>query len=444
LEAQTPLFIGSGKASLVTDSLVALDSNGFPILPGTSMAGVIRHSMSEIRSENELSILFGSGELHEGSRVKISSGHLVIDEGVCSDELMDYDRVSVINSVFSSLPKRQHVRINHKGTADKEKAGLFDNEVVFKGARFVFEIEIIGSENDAEIWGDILSIIESSGFRLGQGTRNGLGRLSPILRAIKIYDLTNEADFDSYLSRSNCLMESKWEEFDVSDICSSNGRFTHYQISIEPEDFFIFGGSKNDEEVDLLGVNENVIEYIEGKPHLNQSPFLVVPGSSIKGALSHRVAYYYNQSKGNYANEYVNEKAVLVTGQNNRAVSELFGYQGKDDKDAHIGNVIFDDLFIDLNRANEPKILNHVAIDRFTGGAMNGQLFSEKVNSLKTGGLTFGILLKKISFSEDVIDSFEKALLDLAGGILPIGGAVTKGNGTFTGVVFRDGERISY
>ncbi|MBK8390614.1 MAG: hypothetical protein IPL23_15590 [Saprospiraceae bacterium] len=59
-----------------------------------------------------------------------------------------------IKAKFDNLPTRQHVRIDHKGVAIN--GGLFDNEVVFKGTRFKFEIELIGNEGDKVIWDEIL------------------------------------------------------------------------------------------------------------------------------------------------------------------------------------------------------------------------------------------------------------------------------------------------
>jgi hypothetical protein len=35
LEAETPLFVGSGEASLLTDALVQKDIHGFPMISGT-------------------------------------------------------------------------------------------------------------------------------------------------------------------------------------------------------------------------------------------------------------------------------------------------------------------------------------------------------------------------------------------------------------------------
>lgn len=51
IEAQTPLCIGSGEKSILTDSEVMRDVNGLPYIPGTTLAGVLRKELSEEKAE---------------------------------------------------------------------------------------------------------------------------------------------------------------------------------------------------------------------------------------------------------------------------------------------------------------------------------------------------------------------------------------------------------
>ena len=53
LEAQTPLFVGSGESSLLKDALVQRDIHGFPMIQGTSLAGVLRHSLEDYETDKE-------------------------------------------------------------------------------------------------------------------------------------------------------------------------------------------------------------------------------------------------------------------------------------------------------------------------------------------------------------------------------------------------------
>ena len=47
IEATTPLKIGSGTKGIKTDSLVIRDVNGFPFIPGTTLAGLMAHGLGQ-------------------------------------------------------------------------------------------------------------------------------------------------------------------------------------------------------------------------------------------------------------------------------------------------------------------------------------------------------------------------------------------------------------
>ena len=132
IEATTPLFVGSGSASLITDSLVLKDHNGLPMIPGTSLAGVLRHSLEDFSSDkNTWNNVFGfQGKENDGlgSRIIVSSAYMVVDDDKVAEEFVSAIRPEIIQK-FNKLPTRQHVRITEKGVAADK--GLFDNEVVY-------------------------------------------------------------------------------------------------------------------------------------------------------------------------------------------------------------------------------------------------------------------------------------------------------------------------
>ena len=52
-EITTPLSVGSGNKDITTDSVVMKDVNELPYIPGTTLAGLIRHSLS-VNTQNKL------------------------------------------------------------------------------------------------------------------------------------------------------------------------------------------------------------------------------------------------------------------------------------------------------------------------------------------------------------------------------------------------------
>lgn len=445
VEAKTPLFVGSGESSLLKDALVQKDFNGLPMIPGTALAGVLKHAiMNRLDSETKkiwddlLGYQVGNKGL--GSRLRISSAYMMLNESMVAEGIQG--RIDDnIRLKFDNLPSRQHVKIDHKGVA--LKGGLFDNEVVYKGTRFKFELELIGNETDNEQWNTILKAFKHPLFRIGQGTRNGYGKLAVSSIKFKIFNLTDEQCFNAYSAFDASLNNVSC--FEETDISGGQNDLIHYKLDLDPDEgFFIFSEGYGDADVDNKHLEEEVIEYKEGTiVFVSQT---VIPASSIKGALSHRTAFHYNKIKKRWAENLSTTdikarecQIKLWTSNFNEAVEALFGSEaGHEKNQPRRGNVILDDVYFTDAQVENTKILNHVAIDRFTGGAINSALFSEKVSQFKNDTkLTLNIYVDNEK-EEEIVNAFEGALIDIAKGLLPLGGMTTKGMGIFTGSVWKN------
>lgn len=471
VEATTPLFVGSGGASLITDALAVRDHNGLPMIPGTSLSGVLRHTFffklenknQKEYTEEDWNNYFDYGNLwgcqienkqqekefkkwYEikkgqdakvpdglGSRLIISSAYLVLNDGKIAEGI-DTEISPEILSKFQKLPTRQHVRITHKGVAADK--GLFDNEVVYAGARFIFEIELKGTKTDEDSWKQIIKEIKSPSFRIGQGTRDGYGNLKVIGLYEKTYNLVDENDFEAYLSFNPSLNSIKIERLEEGE----NNNTADYTLNLTPDDFFIFSEGFGDADVDNKPVTEEVIEYKNNKIDFVEKT--LIPASSIKGTIAHRTAFHYNKLNKFYADT-INENLKNYVEENNQAVKTLFGEKAQVINGNLLGErgiVILDDLYYaDIDNS---KIFNHVAIDRFTGGGIDGALFSEKVSYKKDKKITLTINLSKTLEDTDIIKALEEALKDICRGLLPLGGMTTKGFGMFTGKLLRKGAEI--
>ncbi|MCF0187358.1 MAG: CRISPR-associated protein, partial [Bacteroidaceae bacterium] len=144
IEAATPLSVGSGVKDIYTDATVAKDVNNLPYIPGASIAGVVRHALHALEEKlGNLSSFFGfqKSEQGQGSEIIFSEAKMIGKDGLVIDGLQNIDFTDAFYSQYKSLPVRQHVRISDMGAA--EKHGKFDEEVVLKGTRFCFEIEVV-------------------------------------------------------------------------------------------------------------------------------------------------------------------------------------------------------------------------------------------------------------------------------------------------------------
>lgn len=450
LEAKTPLQIGSGEKGIKTDSLVVRDVNGLPFIPGTTLAGLIAHALG-----NEKEDIMGNQE--NGSCLIVTEAKLLDKYGNVMDGLIDRSKLDKDNQAFldnyKRLPIRQHVRIGHKGTT--ENSGKYDEEVVLKGSRFCFELELMGTEKDKEKIQTLLSKILLPTFRIGSGSRSGFGKVEVVKCCSKDINLSIEEDRNLYLQKSSEL-GSSWEGWGVvgkdeldklkgPDSCAG---WTHYKLTLEPESFILFGSGFGDPygNADMDYVRETYVEWIDGKGELvEQEKTLLIPGSSVKGALSHRTAFYYNKLSGAAIRQDGTLKSGKTTdevvGKHNDAVKTIFGSEGVKVnnrlENKQRGNILISDVI----RTTEatPKILNHVSIDRFTGGAIDGALFQEQTLYAKGEEFNIDIMVANEAFEgesgNNIRTAFETALKDIALGMLPLGGGVNRGNGIFIGKV---------
>lgn len=301
IEADTPFAIGSGEKGFTVDRLIVRDALGLPYIPGSSLAGVLRHELDPMDESEEVKKLFGfqSKDDGQGSRINFSSGHLIGADGKTVIEgLQDIELSSGYYSYFQKLPERDHVRINDKGAVDGH--GKFDEELVHKGTRFAFNIELSGDASYEPVWQHLLSLIHRPLFRLGAGTRKGFGKLKVISCKTRGFDLEKNSDLLAYLAHSNSLNEdlTGWQEIQPEVHLADD--WVHYKLSLTPENFFLFGAGYGDEDVDNKPKTERYFDWSSGQPVLAEKDWLLIPATSVKGALSHRVAYHYNLLSKNF------------------------------------------------------------------------------------------------------------------------------------------------
>lgn len=441
LETGTPLVIGSGNKDIKTDSVVAKDINELPYIPATTLAGLIRHSLPEELQEYWMG--FQTKKDGEGSRIILSEGKILSANGNPIDGLnLDEDAVT---RLCHELPIRQHVRINQQGTAVKN--GKFDEEIVPKGVRFCFEIELMAEEGNSGIMDTVLAIIQSDGFRIGSGSRSGFGKIEVVGILRRDLDLCVPNELALYLGKSSSLAKA-WEGYrPYTPSATKESDCILYTLELRPVDFMFFGSGFGDDRSDMTFVREPVVTWDRGEATVEElERVILIPASSVKGALAHRTAYHYNRLEGVFADKKTAEELEQGTGKENKAVKTLFGSEGdRKGKNKQRGNILFSDVIEKQKAPLEKKVLNHVKIDRFTGGAVDGALFSEEV--LYAPGKTFNLelMLRKTAVDEKdgkIVKAFEAALIDLCKGYLPLGGGVNRGNGTFKGKLNKNGEAI--
>lgn len=415
IEAQTPIKVGSNTSDSLQDSPIQRDFNSIPMILGTSLAGVFRSSFKGNKEK-----LFGdkdSSKKDAKASELIFSNALLLDENDRVNEELLLEKSDFLK-LFDVLPLREHTSINDKGT--NKDHSKYDEEVLYKGSRFKFSIEYI--KDDIDSFNSILEILSQNSFRIGGGSSKGFGKVKVI--SIKTQNYTS-LNYDTYSSSLNHTLANTYKlKKDIDQ------NFISYSLNIKADDFFMFGSGFGDIDADNTPVYESVINY---DTKTLDKDYILIPASSIKGALSHRTAYYYNKFS-----KYTIESTNGLVGEENTAVNVIFGEKKDSKKESgKKGSILISDCF--KNNDKQVKVFDHVSIDRFTGGAIDGALFQEKTISSKNE-FSIEILIKDIDYEENIKKAFEYSLNDICTGMLSLGGATTKGHGIFTGNIIKNGE----
>lgn len=423
LELESPMHIGSGLSHPSTDSPVVRDAFGDYRIPGSSLAGALRAATGD-----DFGAWGDAGSLNSASLIEVSDGFLVDFDGRCAlQKRLDGQPVA-----FRALPEIQdHVRIGHRsGTA--EDGGKFDAEIIPKGARFRCEIALsercATTETDrkcatAAFW-RCISLLGDGTIPLGGDVCSGLGIVRILDGSLSV------ADYD--LSSVEGVIEARNRSWSIDDpaVCrlgpieapttptplpaAAAGITGRIRLRFRSDGPLLVGGSQRptpkagddkNHGADLVFGETLVADY--SRQTLAARPW--IPGSSVRGALRHRAWHVL--------------EALGLSQQDSEAqINELFG--SVDGDTGRASKVRVHGCFLN----DEPRsVVQHVAIDRLTGGSLTGALYTEA--PIWRDGLTIDLGLVLDSVSDQHAAVLAHALMDMADGGLPIGGGTRRGNG---------------
>ena len=242
LEAETPIAVGNDKIKYDQDAPVEKDFNGLPYIPGTALAGAIREGLGAA-----FEYLFGKSDDKEskGSNLVFSDA-LLYDGCKVNQELLPNPFAEKYYGWFKNLPVRPHASHDHKGTAKDQ--GLFDQEIVYSGSRFKFELMLESAVENKETWSDVLTKIKETPLFLGAGQYKGFG-LCKIVE-ISTFEPKN---FDEYLKIDTDLNNKN--EFSFKAIDSNPINWQKVVLNTE-KSFLHFGSGYADEDTDATCYRE--------------------------------------------------------------------------------------------------------------------------------------------------------------------------------------------
>lgn len=344
---KSPLLMGAGttEENNQTDIQILKDKKGRPFIPGTSLTGVIRQYVEEENSR-VAALLFGtSRDFDNAYDHELQSSVTIYDVKLSNADIVHRDSVNI-----DSL------------TGTTVDTGKFDYEVVEEGAHGTFAAEIlfrgIHEPEEAAIRQSLnrLGNYLSQGFNIGGRTSVGFGQTVISDIEVRMYDFRKADDTASWFLDTPSAKTFIFKP--------------NQKANVYPEKDFIIkanfalSGSMlvrdSREEVLALSDDESNLKTVMMQ---DSDGNWLLPGTSIKGVLRHRAEFIL--------------RTLGIT-----SIVKLDDFMGPDpDK---LRNHVSEKKRSRF-KVNEAKLTNNVhyypqarvRIDRFTGGNIDGSLFTE-------------------------------------------------------------------
>lgn len=453
IEAISPMSVGSGEAG-VSDVLLVRDANGLPMIAGASLQGLMKALAGRDSITCRDDLLGSKGKEGKPGRIRFSDAriHGGNDEAVSGVRLAGVQDELLKRYLVDEPLKRDHVKIDYRGAGDD--LHKFDRTALPRGTRFSFELTMWGSEADKADFLSILSLVHHPLFRPGGATRRGYGRVEVHAGGWEYWaDPRSSVKVIDGLRR---LPFSRVDDLPKEIPVYSGSGLTTYTLKLASDSWWRAGGDgervrtgqylhnnadNRKDETDLAFKREPSICWDAGSNRKGwQEPGdaiaedYVLTGSSIRGALAHRALFHWNRLNGGLFNADAPDEAAFTKASATPAeLLALFGAV-KTDTSGQRSALILEDLVF-LPQA--VTAADHVKIDRFTGGATTGALFSEElvwtgVQELELAMIVDTKLLEERlpSNHEGVLTAFKAAVDDLCKGRLALG---AKSSGFFKG-----------
>ena len=371
----TPLIIGSGKNDHC-DIDILLDYKGIPFIPATSFLGVLRHAFTQKDSilKDEFDKFWGNSYEKESFQSSIR----------CSD-------LYPFSNKFK-IKIRDGVKIdNARGIA--EDKGKYNFQILEPGKWFKLRLEISVKENQKEYFEKMAlclkSILESGDFSVGARTQNGFGRLKGHNIKIMVYDFNKSSNIFKWLNNENIKdttheLDQKYPK--ASKLFISKINFIVNAKFILKTSLLINSGSNEN-------FNASHIKSINiSKGKKEQQEVFALPGTSVKGVIRARAEKIVQTLSQNVLVENNCEHT-----QESNIIKKLFGFVDTDKSNSNQtlskrSKVIVQEKYLQEFKSYEQ---HRIKVDRFTGGAINGALFSS---------LPIGHNKKHENFKKDYIE----------------------------------------
>jgi CRISPR/Cas system CSM-associated protein Csm3 (group 7 of RAMP superfamily) len=428
LVANTAIHIGTGDSNELTDALIRRDKDGRPFIPGTAIAGSIRALLTRLapRLGKSPCIALNATEVKQDKPCNCAVCNLFGDINPTDENgsTAEASRLLIFNAYQDETTTcrsiiRDGVGIDRATGAAARASGVkFDMEIIPAGVAFKLRIELRDvSDSDEQLLAAGLSEWEKGRLRLGGRVSRGLG--SFVLKDLqyKIIKLDDAAQLLAFLQDDmpwkKAQTEEGWLKKQIKDIKlmpTSSSKTKH-----SSRGWFLLEGTLQAEGPILT--NDTLSSGISGFDHapvllqLNDWQNPVLTGAGLRGVIrSHaeKIARTLATIHAKDKNDFLNrcpacDPNVRDFNKNRKLPLEscdsLLGkyyIQGNDNLykcedtvnslclscqlfgSTRLGSrlIVEDAHYKPLSQSNPTyKMLDFLAIDRFTGGGVDGAKF---------------------------------------------------------------------
>jgi CRISPR/Cas system CSM-associated protein Csm3 (group 7 of RAMP superfamily) len=478
LKSRTAIHIGSGRGSDTTDDLCRRDAQGNFLIPGTTISGVLRSIATRIAprifgEEGLCKALLPTKEdradatrhYNDGEPCKCAVCNLFGEINPSEDEdIGRASRLFVAHAKTTNTQKRirDGVGIERKSkTSARAAQAKFDLETLPRGVEFELRLELEeAGEADEKLLAAVLSEWQEERLWLGGRVARGLGAFE--LKDLRVVsrDLSDDDALVDFLKS-----DEPW----ISESVDQDWRETRLNEARQllPNGIVATGAARSFVSLkfdlrfkDLFLTNDTVLSTLSGFDHapllevmLNKESAAIVPGSSLRGVLrsqAERIARTLTTFETNSAEEFGRkcpacdplQRPNKTEAQNRPLAScdsllkNVLTDPADETKDEHLclacllfgstrrgSRFIVEDAFSQEKLSN--KVLDFLAIDRFTGGGKDGAKF----DAVALWRPAFSVHLHLENPADWELGWLLLTLRDVADGLVPIGFGGAKGFG---------------
>jgi CRISPR/Cas system CSM-associated protein Csm3 (group 7 of RAMP superfamily) len=414
LVLQTPTCLGSGDAESPTDMAVLRDSiSDRALLTGASLAGALRNYLWEYQN--------GYNQFSDKSVQGLAD---LLFGGSRSDDDGEQSALIVDDAISSSIPimeLRDGVKIQAE-TGTAEDGAKYDLEFIAAGTEFklAFELLIEQEHNEAELSQALalaLRGLENGEISIGTKKRRGFGCCQIKQWRVWKFDLQQDVDRVAWLKFDHADREV-FDENSKSFIAEALG------VTLAQSDYrdhFCIHATFTLESPLLIRSGQDSIGLAPDVVHLKSHrggldiPQPIISGTSLTGVMRHRA-----------------ERILNTLGKSTEMLNLMFGFvdENKEAEAARASRLVVHESTI--TGTTHDLVQNRVAIDRFTGGAYHGALFSEQP-VFGSNDTKVELKLELRNPQEAEIGLLLLLLKDLWTGDLPVGGGRSIGRGRLKG-----------